>query len=95
MIIWDSESEKGFGPATEDAFYISIDGDNGILRLNDYHANGMHTTVVGFLGPKAESNAKKWDKFVGYDEENEDEHPTGLDMNCDTEKMLKACFELS
>ena len=63
MILWDSENDRGPYPATEDCFYIAIDENNGVLRLADYESTGAHTTNLGFLGPEADQNAKKWDEF--------------------------------
>jgi hypothetical protein len=89
VYVWDSEAaDDCVQPVEQDPMFVRIDDENGILRLADYHANGMHTTCVSFIGPDAEENAHKWDAFVKEDR-------GGLDLNCDTEKLLKLCFGVS
>lgn len=88
MRIWDSESESVSHCVTEDGMYIPIDDVNGVLRLADYEANGMHTTSMLFVGPDADENAAKFDAAV--DAEGEE----GLSLNCDTVKLINKCFGL-
>jgi hypothetical protein len=90
MRIWDSESESQSHDITEDPFFIKLDDVNGVLRINDYEANGMHTTVMLFVGPDAEENSAQFDAFT----ESEDEETGGLSLNTDTEAMIKKCFGL-
>ena len=88
MIIWDSESEVAFYDVTEDVDYISLDEENGVFRINDYEMNGSHLTTMGFLGPAAEENAKRWDEFVSAKEAEEE------GVNTDTEELIRTCFGL-
>ena len=88
MRIWDSESDNVSHSVAEDSLYIAIDGANGVLRLADQEANGMHTTSMLFVGPDAEQNAAKFDAAV--DAEGEE----GLFVNVDTVELVNKCFGL-
>ena len=89
-VIWDIESddELPYHCAKTDHAYIAIDSNNGVLRLNDYDLNGSHGTSMLFIGPKADDNAAKFETAI------EAEGEEGLDMNCDTVKLIKKCFGL-
>ena len=89
MIVWDSESDVRCYQANRDPNYIPFDEENGVFRIADYGATGSHLTTMGFLGPAAKENAQKWDEFVSVIEEAEE-----MDVNMDTEKLIRTCFGL-
>lgn len=100
QVIWDSECEEGIffaklRPLSEYAYYIAIDDQNGVMRLSDYERDGMHTTSMMFVGPDALTNAEKFNAFAADVDQAEDEGESELSVNCDTEKLIKKCFNLS
>jgi hypothetical protein len=87
MKIWSGESDETVYDLTEDQFYVRIDDENGVLRINDNEANGSHMTTMLFVGPNSDKNARMWDAYVAIDPEN-------YDFNTNTRSMIRACFGL-
>ena len=85
--VWDSESERSGYDIAEDPFYVKLDNENGVFRVQDYGASGSHTTVMLFIGPNSDKNSQKWDSFVCCEDESE-----SPDINCETDAEIKRCF---
>jgi hypothetical protein len=87
--IWDSESGE-VGDVSEDRCHVRLDDENGILILANDDL-GQRTIALGFLGPKAEDNAKKWQAwFKEHDDAEGDFHCA---VCTETTKHILDCFK--
>jgi hypothetical protein len=61
--IWDSESDNTPSPIEKDRYFIGLDNDNGVLRLDDQDLGARSTSIL-FLGPNAKENAERWAAYA-------------------------------